>query len=597
MAKKIPDVTGANVRPGGGDGRETRDAQDDAAIRSAVEGTEHNTAELLAAMSGWEGRYPPPPGDDSNAPVTYERGPVFPPEEANGSGPPPIPSAPERPAPPPIPEVPPEAIGRSRAEAVPPEANPAPGAPPRKPHDAREDERNPSNSSGLMSKVDETNRLLELIRKALEERQPARVAAGQPADGSSPARPQWSSPAPADDKGQPGWPVNALPNPQSGAPAGPSGDLPPGYGYGARVYPWTHWTGFFESVGRNGAEAANGVFPGFRQAAGRIAQATTDFSAMTRPFRDIDPYEILRNNADLRDRIKDVKSELSNLYKARPTDDSPDDVKERYAQKVRGKVSDLVGMEAAEKSQADSVAWAKAVSDRFTEIPVLGKFATAIASKVVAPELAGSAAATATAATVGFAVAAPVAAIQMARAANDFMEGMHANAYQTLKSQARFGYGPTMGELASFNIGERLRELRVGMNTEGSSRELIRFGNEVEWRSIGARTADARLGNYAAIAQYQLYDSWLRVRRPFDDLVNSLDEKKTSDAIRMTMNAAFNATGIGALSKLYELLAGKAPEVDKAPPDPWGDWGRKFSEMPRLAPRIPEFGPPPKGFS
>lgn len=593
MSKWAPDVSGS--RPGGGDGRETRDAIDDKAMVSLLGAiyeaivAQSGTASVgaLAAQEYSRSASPVAPAESRGADPTGTPMPV--PVAAEAAPRPDLGHSPGDAgiSPPFGPEGP--RLGPTYQPADQPlKPESRPGIPKEAPEPRGV---SASQSRDYTPKLDEIIRLLGKIgTKSVAS---SAASAGQPSGGGDGSATE--SVTTDNGSGTVTTRTTHLPGPMSHGSAGrvAPGEFGPEFGYGTQAYPWTNQAAKAEALGRFAADNIAGIRP----IAGAFTQAHIDFNSILRPSLDRNPYAILKGDRALDERLASARDDLASHQKSAPSATASDDEKDRYHDALKRKQSALDALEAHKEARADSVEWAKTAAEQFGNT-AHGRVATKIAESFgLEGEMAAAGAASALSRFGGIMLAAPVAIAQFEKSVVKFINQGRQTGLQQADSLGQYAMAtPIAGELAHFNVSRMMRDIQVGYDVSDSSRRFLRYATDVEMKSRFADAADVRMKNQAATFGMGMYDEWLSTRKPLDDLWKRHTDNEKFDrfaawAGRRTTDLLTSPVTL--LATVMKAIRGEAEEEKKDDPEnPWLKYLRYGAEVgpTKLAPPIP---PPP----
>ena len=579
--------TQGGMKPGGGDGRETRDAQDDAAIRTYL----GEIRDLIAGQSNAlsvgslaaqdHERYSPPGSFYQGAAASPGGEPAPMPTAADAAG---LATPPQQPRPGDEAPFGPEGPNlRHNFQPSTPEPNPA------KTPDARRDDGGDPKAQGKPG-PDYTSRLDEIIRllgkanatsgSAVAVAQAAATASGQSSDsvttddGSGNVTTRTTK---APGLPSPGWFAH---------PIGRS-DYGPGFDYGTRAYPWTNVAGGFESVGRF---AASNV-PGLRNVSGAFVQSAIDFDAIKRPFRDFDPYSILKGRNALNEDIEAARADLDSHRNKQLPANATDQEKAEHQDSLKKKQSVLDALEAHKDARSASARWAESVTEQMSGTAV-GKLAAKVGKSLGGGEELGVAGAiSGVSKFAGTALGGAVAIVQFEKAVAQWAAGGRADGLQQVASLRQYGMAaPIAGELARFGVARMMRDIAVGYDTAESSQRLIRYGAEVEMRSRAAMAGDVRMGNAYATFRFAMGDRFNEIRDPFDELFRRTFDNPGGDAFLKQAGGALTSVLLGPLSVFSDILKRLGVKSDGKPikDNPLTEFLKLGETIPTYAPPIPD---------
>jgi len=588
-------TSGGGVKPGGGDGKETRDAQDDAAMRTYL----GEIRDLIAAQA-------------NAAAVSAMAAQDYPRYEAPGSfyrADSASPAGVSAPAPAPADAIRPDPVLHNREVEPPPpfgpegphlkstyqEPEPAPGSRkhPYKPQD------DPASKGTLAAQArDYTPKFDEMIRLLGQMRgfSATTAAAAQASNTNSGA----ASDSTTTDDGSGNVTTHTTKQPSLGGysqaySGGFHGigrsEFGPDFDYGTRAYPWTNVAGRFEALGR----FARNNIPGLQVVASAGVQSMIDYDAIMRPSRDRNPYAILKGRNALNERIEAARYDLESHQNIQLPAGATDQEKSEHHDALKKKQTVLDALEAHKQSRADSVKWAESATEQMSGTAV-GKLAAKIGRALGNGDEEIDIARAATAASLfkGAALAALIAVLQFEGAALQWAASGRQVGLQQAAALGQYGMAtPIAGDLARFGVARMMRDIQVGYDVSESSQRFLRYATDVEMRSRNADAANVRMGNQAATFRMGMFDELNAIRRPFDDLWERHTNNEKFD--RSTSWAGRRATDflVNPLYGIYKLLKGdKEEEKTEIPESPWLKYIRAGAEVgpAKLSPPIP---PPP----
>jgi len=582
----------SGIKPGGGDGKETRDAQDDAAIRGYMAQLVDQFGAMLNIMSA--GASPNHEYAKTDVPGSHDRreysasaapGAAHPGVTANDE----VAAFPHQAQPQQGPYENPFGPGGPDLKAgyrpTPPEPNPS------KPPDGRKVDDSNDQSSGKKSGVDYTSRIDEIIR--LLGKSGATLTAVAASTNAASTGPGSSSTSTTTDDGSGNVTTTTTkapgpPSPgQFSHPIGRS-EFGPDFDYGTRAYPWTNVASKWEAVGRF---AANSI-PGARAASGAFVQSVMDYDSMMRPSRDRNPYAILKGRNALDERIGQARSDLESHQNTQLSPNATDQEKAEHQDALKKKQTVLDALEAHKQSRAESIKWAESATEQMSGTAV-GKLAAKVGKALGGGEELGVAgAASAVSLFKGAAVAAPLAILQFEKAAIQWAASGRQDGLHQIASLHQYGMAaPIAGDLARFGVARMMRDIQVGYDTAESSRRLVDYGIEVENRARKSDAANVRMANSWATLRYSMADTFNQARSPLDDAFKYAFDGLGGDEFVKTLGSSITSAFLMPLSTLGEMLRkmGLAPETPKSGvmDNPILNWTSRLAEPP-LAPPIPD---------
>lgn len=363
-------------------------------------------------------------------------------------------------------------------------------------------------------------------------------------------------------------------------------DYGPQFGYGSRAYPYTNIAAASEVLGRMASMNIAGVRP----LSAAFSQSFQDFQSLTRPFHDFDPYSILLGRDNLNQDLSRAHDDMAAHLAAAPGDNATDEENAQYHDALKRKQSVIDSLEAYKESKADTVRWAEKATAQF-QTGLTGKMAAQIGKQITGTEEMGAALAmTNMAKFSGTMIAAPIAAAQFEKMIFQYIMQSRQEALGQIGSLNRFAAaGPIASDLAHFQVNQVMRNITIGYDVADSTRRLTQYAIEVEDRARSGDAANVRMSNMMATMKLAAFDKWSEIRGPFDSLFETMLGGGKGDDLAKMLGTAGSAGALGPLSIFSEILKAigfKSPSESVKADHPLNEWMRRLKEPP-LAPPIP----------